>query len=188
MLAMRDSKPENLLSLLLPLHYFYAQQEKDLPSVNFLDESKVPDPQNSLLVHNSDMTSTLTRFHETELGLKVICSEHSDEYLIRMVVLERVDNGKPVEFGAIGIHLDKLDEAMREAVITEKGPFGGLLESYGVDFLSQPKGFFRISADELISDQLQEALHAGLYGRCNELTDNEGFVIADIVEVLPSCE
>ena len=61
--AMREPTPDQLLSRLLPLHFFYAQQERELPSVDFLDGDKIPDPQNSLLVHDSDMTSTLTRFH-----------------------------------------------------------------------------------------------------------------------------
>ena len=186
MRAMRESASGHLLSLLLPLHYFYAQQEKDFPSVEFLDGDRIPDPQRSLLVHDSDMTSTLTRFHGSRLRLKVLCSEHSDEYLIRMVALERVDNGLPVEFGAIGIHLEKLENEMREAVISQEGPFGGLLEKYEVEFRSSPKGFFSVDADELIAGALQDTLRACLYGRCNELTDNEGFVFADIVEVLPS--
>ena len=161
--AMRESQPEQLLSLLLPLHYFYAQQKKDLPLVDFLDESKVPEPENSLLVHDSDMTSTLTRFHESELGLKVICSEHSDEYLIRMVVLQRLDNGLPVEFGAIGIHLDKLNGGLRESVIAEEAPFGGLLERHAVDYRSKPKGFFMISADELILPCKAATFQAGAF-------------------------
>ena len=184
--AMRESTPDQLLSLLLPLHYFYAQRERDLPSVDFVDGSKLPDPQKALLVHDSDMTSTLTRFHGSGLSLKVLCSEQSDEYLVRMVVLERIDNGQPVEFGAIGIHLEKLEVALRESVISEEAPFGGLLERHNVDYRSSPKGFFRISVDELISEALQETLHAGLYGRCNELTDPDGFVFANIVEVVPS--
>ena len=51
-----------------------------------------------------------------------------------------------------------------------------------MDYRSRPKGFFRLSADELIADALQQILPADLYGRCNELTDPEGFVFADIVE------
>lgn len=185
--VMRKSAPGDLMSLLLPLHYFYAQQDRDFPLVEFLDGDKVPEPQSSLLVHDSDMTSTLTRFHGSPLGLNVIRSEHSDEYLIRMVVLERVDNRRPVEFGAIGIHLEKLESGMRDAVISQEAPFGGLLEKYDVEFRSSPAGFFRLEADELIAGALKDSLHAGLYGRCNELTDPDGFVFADIVEVLPSC-
>lgn len=184
--AMREPTPDQLLSRWLPLHFFYAQQERQLPAVDFLDADKIPDPQNSLLVHDSDMTSTLTRFHGSRLNLKVLCSEHSDDYLMRMVVLERIDNKQPVEFGAIGIHLEKLESPLRDSVLSQKDPFGGLLEEHQVDYRSRPKGFFRLSADELIADALQQILPADLYGRCNELTDPEGFVFADIVEVLPS--
>ena len=183
--AMHESPAEHLMSLLLPLHYFYAQRESDFPPIEFLDSGDVPQPQNSLLVHDLDMTSTLTRFHGIDLSLNVLSAEQSEDYLIRMVVLERADNGLPVEFGAIGIHLNKLERPMRDAVIAQEAPFGGLLEKYEVDFCSSPKGYFLINADQLIGDALHVECHTGLYGRCNELTDPEGFSLADIVEVLP---
>ncbi len=69
----------------------------------------VPEPERSLLVHERDMTSTLRNFHGSPIKLEVVKSECSDDYLMRMVVLHRDDNGAPVEFGAIGIRLDKFE-------------------------------------------------------------------------------
>jgi len=175
-----------LLSLLLPLHFFYAQIGENLPFVEFLNGDKLPDPDRFLLVHESDMTSTLKRFHGSDLSLNVLNSESSDGYLIRMVVLERLDNGVPVEFGAIGIRLDNLQPPLREDVLVQKSPFGGLLEKHCVDYRSKPKGYFRLTADSRIADALSEKEDAKLYGRCNALTDPDGFSFADIVEVLPS--
>ena len=175
-----------LLSLLLPLHFFYEQTGKKLPSVELVNGDELPDPDRSLLVHESDMTSTLKRFHGSDLSLNVLRSENSDGYLIRMVVLERIDNGRPVEFGAIGIRLEKLQKSLRDAVIAQKTPFGGLLEEYRVNYRSKPKGYFHLIADSRIADALGEKVKAKLYGRCNELTDLEGFAFADIVEILPS--
>lgn len=184
--VMPEQTTGELLSLLLPLHFFYAQVEESLPFVEFLNGDKLPDPDRSLLVHDSDMTSTLKRFHGSDLSLNVLNSESSDGYLIRMVVLERLDNGDPVEFGAIGIRLDKLQPPLREDVLVQKTPFGGLLEKHRVDYRSKPRGYFRLTADMRIADALSEREDAILYGRCNELTDPEGFAFADIVEVLPS--
>ena len=36
-----------------------------------------------------------------------------------------------------------------------------------------------------ISKILDSPIHEISYGRCNEITDSQGFTIADIVEVLP---
>ena len=183
--VMHDPTAGELMSLMLPLQYFYAQQDREFPIIEFLDSGEVPEPQFSLLVHDLDMTSTLTRHHGSDLSLNVLYADQSVDYLIRMVVLERMDNRSPVEFGAIGIHLDKLQSEMRSAVVAQEAPFGALLERYEVDFRSSPKGFFRIQSDQLIGDALHNDRDVQLYGRCNELTDREGFVLADIVEILP---
>ncbi|MFP6873952.1 MAG: hypothetical protein VCA55_10650 [Verrucomicrobiales bacterium] len=184
--VMPEQTSGDLLSLLLPLHFFYAQTGEKLPLVKLVNGDKLPEPDRSLLVHESDMTSTLKRFHGSDLILNVLRSDSSDGYLIRMVILERIDNGQPVEFGAIGIRLEKFQDPLRDAVIAQKTPFGGLLEKYRVDYRSKPKGYFQLTADSRIADALGEKHNARLYGRCNELTDPEGFAFADIVEILPS--
>jgi chorismate-pyruvate lyase len=183
---MPEQTSGELLSLLLPLHFFYAKTGEILPLVELVNGDEIPDPHRSLLVHESDMTSTLKRFHGSDLDLNVLRAESSDGYLIRMVVLERMDNGRPVEFGAIGIRLEKLQEPLRDAVIAQETPFGGLLEKFRVDYRSKPKGYFQLSADRRIADALGEKANTRLYGRCNELTDPDGFAFADIVEILPS--
>ena len=58
-----DAEPApELLSLLLPLHFFYEREGRQLPPVELLDGADVPEPQRSLLVHSRDMTSTLRNF------------------------------------------------------------------------------------------------------------------------------
>ncbi|MEC8691371.1 MAG: hypothetical protein VX016_07410, partial [Verrucomicrobiota bacterium] len=64
-------------------------------------------------------------------------------------------------------------------------PLGKLLEIYNVNYISNPRGYFQIKIDDYISEVLDAPLGGISYGRCNEITDSEGFTIADIVEVLP---
>jgi hypothetical protein len=180
-----DEMAPELLSLLLPLHYFYAKEDRPLPAVQLLDGADLPEPEQSLLVHDRDMTSTLKNFHGSPITLEVRSVERADDYVMRMVVLHRQDTGAPVEFGAIGIRLDKFEGPLREQIAEGRAPLGGLLEKYIVDYRSCPKGYFSTQADQLIASALAEAEGATVYGRCNELTDAEGFAFADIVEVLP---
>ena len=176
--------PEQL-SLLLPLHYFYVQEDRPLPAVQLLDGGQIPEPERSLLVHERDMTSTLRNFHGSPLTLELLRVEMSDDYLMRMVVLNREDTGAPVEFGAIGIRLDKFDGPLREQIASGSAPLGALLEKHIVDYRSCPKGYFSTASDPVIAAALDEPEGTTVYGRCNELTDAEGFAFADIVEVLP---
>ena len=177
-----------LLSMLLPLHYFYAKEERPLPEVNLLDGADVPEPEHSLLVHERDMTSTLRKFHDSPITLEVKATERSDDYLMRMVVLHREDTGAPVEFGAIGIRLEVFEGPLREQIAGGNAPLGGLLEKYIIDYRSCPKGYFSTVADPVIAAALGEDEGTLVYGRCNELTDPDGISFADIVEVLPRAD
>ena len=171
--------------MLLPLHFFYAKEHRPLPDVQLLGGEQVPEPERSLLVHDRDMTSTLRNFHGAAITLEVRAVERSDGYVMRMVVLHREDTNAPVEFGAIGIRLEKFEGPLRDRIADGSAPLGGLLEEYLIDYRSCPKGYFSTAADPVIAGALEESEGTVVYGRCNELTDPEGFAFADIVEVLP---
>ena len=64
-------------------------------------------------------------------------------------------------------------------------PLGKLLEEHKIDYISNPRGYFKLKSDNLMSEILKCPLSEYLYGRCNKITDNKGYTIADIVEVLP---
>ena len=100
-------------------------------------------------------------------------------------MLNRRSDGKPVEFGAIGIHLDLLPEEAQALVIEGRVPFGAILERYEVPHSSHPRGFFRIAVDARLAELLGATSGQILFGRCNELRHGSGRVLADVVEVLP---
>ncbi len=173
------------LHLLMPLHFFYERVGHALPKLQFVEPEEVPEPEKSLLVHKRDMTSTLARFHESTIVLDVRSRELSEDYLLREVRLRREDDRVPVEYGAIGIRLEKFEGPIREKIVEGEAPLGELIETFVVDYRSSPRGFFRVVSDEMISSALEVAEGIELYGRSNELTDSDGFVFADVVEVLP---
>lgn len=176
---------DHVMSLLMPLHYFYAGNDRALPQVEMLAGEDLPEPERSLLFHEVDMTGTLGRYHGAEIGLEVLAAELTDDYVMRMVLLRREDTNIPVEFGAIGIRLEAFEGPIRDEIAGGQVPLGTLLERYVIDYRSAPKGYFATDADELIASALEEELGSKVYGRCNELSDADGIVFADIVEVLP---
>lgn len=145
----------------------------------------MPEPQKSLLVHERDMTSTLAGFHESPLTLDVRTRELNGDYLLREVILRRADDGVPVEYGAIGIHLDKFEGPIRDKIANGEAPLGELIRTHVVDYRSAPRSFIRVMADGHMASALGVAEGGVLYGRSNELTDVGGIAFADIVEVLP---
>lgn len=173
------------LHRLLPFHYFYEKAGREMPDFHFLEGKEVPYPYRSMLVHTNDMTPTLAAFHHSKLYLEVHAHEANDDYLLRLVTLHAASSDIPVEYGAIGIHLSTLPDEVRELVVEGRKPLGGILGEYEVDHHGSPSAFFKVPADEMIGQSLKQDEGEILYGRCNQLLDPEGLVIADIVEILP---
>ncbi len=176
------------LHWLMPLHYFYERRHLDLPPLAFVEPEDMPEMDREMLVHDRDMTPTLEAFHGGELRLEVLDKEQSDNYLLRIVILRRRDNLRPVECGAIGIHLDMFNSPARELIEEGRIPLGGVLQQEAVPHFGRPRGFFRVQADEIMAHALGEKVGAMLYGRCNELSFPDGVAFADIVEVLPKLD
>ncbi len=169
---------------LAPLVFFYGIGSAR-PQVVFIEPGELPDEQRHLLSHDMDMTPRLRDYHGSPIDLDVHARQRIGDYLVRASVLIRRSDKRPVEFGAIGIHLDELPEAPRQEVLEGVVPFGAILENHAVDHTSHPRGFFRISVDQRLAELLGATAGQILFGRCNELRLPNGKVLADVVEVLP---
>lgn len=170
--------------ILAPLIFFYGIGS-NRPRVTFVEPGDLAEQERSLLVHQMDMTPRLRDFHGCEIDLNVAARARIGNYLVRASVLHRSSDGMPVEFGAIGIHLDLLPGEAQELVLHGRVPFGAILEQFGVPHTSHPRGYFRISVDARLAELLGAVSGQMLFGRCNELRHGSGRVLADVVEVLP---
>lgn len=168
-----------------PLADWYAAAGRTLPPVDVIPGEEIPQPYRWLLVHLGDMTSTLESFHRGKIHVRVLSSERSGADYRREVVLTAGSTGKPVEYGAICIHVDVLPTAARDLVLAAQRPFGAILHDCGVAYTSRPSAFFRIRSDETIRRALGLEGDPTLYGRCNQMHDDAGRPIAEIVEILP---
>ncbi len=169
---------------LAPLVFFYGIGSAR-PQVTFIAPEDLPDEERHLLAHDMDMTPRLRDHHGCPIGLDVHARQRIGQYLVRASVLIRQSDARPVEFGAIGIHLDELPVIARDEVLEGRIPFGAILENHAVTHTSHPRGFFRIEVDQRLAELLGAAAGQILYGRCNELRLPDGKVLADVVEVLP---
>jgi hypothetical protein len=168
---------------LFPLEEFYPPDQ--FPSIKVIDPGLIPDPQRHLLVHDSDMTTTLERFHGGVIELKVLRCWWSELSLLRQVVLVLSDTQKPVEFGAIRIDLTSIHDRPRQVILENRIPFGAILKQYLIDHECHPAAFLAVEPDDLMIRALQMKEPAVLYGRCNTLLSPHGRMLAEVVEILP---
>jgi chorismate-pyruvate lyase len=169
---------------LAPLVFFYGIGSAR-PRVTFIPAEDLPEAECQQLAHDQDMTPRLRDYHGCEIDLDVHAKARVGNYLVRASVLTRRKDGKPVEFGAIGIHLDHLPEKAREMVVAGRVPFGAILETEAVPHMSHPRGFFRIAVDARLAELLGATTGQVLFGRCNVLRRPDGQSLAEVVEVLP---
>lgn len=179
------SKSLELLSLFL-----HGDRKGNAVDMEMIGPEQVPEPYHRLLVHERDMTSTLTDFHGEGVWLGVLEQRVTGGEVLRHVVLRGKRTGRPLEYGAIRIRLDPLTDPARREVLRSEVPLGGILNAMGITYRSCPGGFLRARPQEEIAQWLD--LNASqqcqwLYGRCNCLSRGEGGTIAEVVEILPPC-
>jgi len=168
-----------------PLAAFYARAKVKLPSIEVIAGDEVPTPYHDLLVHNGDMTPTLEKHYQDGIHLRLLNTEHDETLYSRNVVLLTDRDNKPVEFGAIRIHLDLFPARGRDAILEGHKPLGGILRELKLPHRSSPKAYFRLSADAAIRTAFGIRGRHVLYGRCNTLWNARDQALAEIVEILP---
>jgi chorismate-pyruvate lyase len=183
-----SEEPKQAFALLFPLDRFYAREDLPMPLAEPLTAQEVPEPYCSLLCGAHDMTPTLEAFHQDRIRLEVRKRWEEGEALWRLVVLHCQEDGRPVEFGAIVIHLSLFPEEAREQVLEGQCPLGTILATHHLYHTSHPQAFFRIQADSMIRNALCVGQNEWLYGRRNYLRTQDGTILADILEILPSEE
>jgi chorismate-pyruvate lyase len=166
------------------LELFYARAGLRPPVLQQIEGEEMPQPFRSLLVHCCDMTPTLEAFFHQPIGLRVLSRELQDQSYVREVVLQRLDNSKPVEYGAIRICLNHLPPVAARRVLEAQRPFGNILQSEAIPHMSWPQAFFRTESDFHMSAVLFLDTPTVLYGRRNVLVDGKRRLLAEVIEIL----
>jgi chorismate-pyruvate lyase len=167
------------------LDEFYAFRGDPAPAVRRIEPAQMPEPWRSLLVHQTDMTSTLENYYKEQLHIEVLDRRVIENEYFREVALVLNGSGKRVEFGAIKIILDLFPLEARQEILREKLPLGRILNAFGIVFASRPQAFLRAESDKFIERALDLKQHAFLFGRRNTLLDEWDRPLAEIVEILP---
>lgn len=171
--------------LFYPLDQFYRRRQLQLPALDVLRGEDVPEPYRSLLVHDHDMTPTLSRYHGDTIGLRVLERYQEGDAYSRQVVLFGQKSQRPVEFGAIVIHLQYFPADARADILAGKVPLGTILAQHRVAHHGRPRAYFCVTSDDLINTALGLTEPRFLFGRRNVHLDPQEDVLADIVEILP---
>ena len=172
--------------LVHPLEFHYSLQNRFLPQWTPIEAAQIPEPHRGLLVHTRDMTSTLERFFGDKIRIRPLSQSQQGDQYTREVILELIGSGRPIEFGASLIHLNRLPDELCEPILEARRPFGGILNEARFHYESRPVGYFQMLVDSFIATALQvDPKTLPLYGRQNRLFDSNQNALAEITEILP---
>lgn len=172
-------------NLFYPLSDLYLQDGLTLPTVTGIDGQKLPEPYRTLLVHGTDMTSTLEKYHDQKLRLHILRRRLEGDEYSRQVLLVTERDQKPAEFGAITISLQHFPEKVRQQILEERRPLGAILFDEKIPYISRPIAFIQVTPDALMKRLLGLGDTTLLFGRRNILLGPSQQTLADILEVLP---
>jgi chorismate-pyruvate lyase len=145
----------------------------------------LPEPARQLLVHQRDMTSTLSAFHGSSLRVDVLQQRRIDGLYLREVFLRTHAADAIVEYGVIAIALEQFTPAQQDAIQAGQVPLGSLLHRFEIEFDSSPVCFFSIPANTGAQTPLAALKGATCFGRFNRLATPAGAPLAWIMEILP---
>jgi chorismate-pyruvate lyase len=137
MSSLPGSEPD-LLSLFPPATSY-------LSSALLVPGKQVPEPYRGLLVHQHHMTVTVEAHHGGPVDVVVLDRRHQGTTYSRMILLALRGSGRIVQFGLVRIHLGFCNEAVRDAILSEKTPLGRILIQHNILRHIQPIGFLRVT-------------------------------------------
>jgi chorismate-pyruvate lyase len=170
---------------LYPLDELYARAGRILPEIERIPAEQVPAPYHTLLVHETDMTPTLEKYHNSGIHLRILHREQRDDFYFREVTLLLRGSDKPVEFGANKVSLSLFPPRARQLILEEHVPLGRILKDCEIGHTTHTKAFFRVQPDELIAEVLGMKNRMALYGRRATILDLQKRPLSEIVEILP---
>ena len=167
-----------------PLDVLYAQAGIAPPVVKRISRARIPPPYDGLLVHEDDMTVTLERHCGGRVAVRVLSSALKGQSYFRRVLLVQESSARPLAMGAVRIRLDIVGARIRAKILRQREPLGRILRDGGIDFVSQPTAFLKVSPNAEMMGVFWMPEPRTLYGRRTHVT-LAGVRIGDIVEVIP---
>lgn len=144
--------------------------------------ASVPEPYQSMLVHNHHMTIAMESYHRSPVEVRVLDRRLVGDNYCRKIVLLKQGTDQVVQFGLVRFDLRTVSEAVREEILSEQIPLGRVLIDHDVHRQVDLGAVLRITAGPDLAEYLKMPEHAQTYGRLATIFCN-GQPAVDLLEI-----
>lgn len=155
----------------------------DEPTVEPVSATEVPEPYQSLLVHQHHMTVTVEKFYQSPVNVKVLEVIHRGDDYARKILLTLENSNQVVQFGIVRIDLRVLTDDVREEILSGRTPLGRVLIQHDVLRTVRPSGFFRVGLSSAMAEWFGVDETSTTYGRIGMITA-DGKPAVRVAEIL----
>lgn len=135
-----------------------------------------------LLAHQSHMTVTMERFHDSKVDVEVLDRRTDRRHYSRKIRLRTRSRGRIVQFGIVRLNLDYLAPDVRELVLAERTPLGRVLIDHGVLMQVRLIGLWQITPGLDLRLGLEAPECPVIYGR-TAMIDFENAPAIELLEI-----
>lgn len=128
----------------LPDLYRLFSGDAPLPEHEILPAESVPEPYQTLLVHDHHMTVTVEAFYKSLVDVVVLDRHRDGDNYARKILLKLRSDGRVVQSGIVRIRLSMCSEPVRAAILAEHTPLGRILIEHNVMRRIEPTSYFRV--------------------------------------------
>ncbi len=164
----------NPLDELNQLTALFPSEEPLIAKAEHVAGALVPEPYQKLLVHNSHMTVSMERHHQSQVDVKVLEQRFIDDIYVRKILLLKSGTDEVVQFGIVRFDFQYVTNAVRDEILSGEIPLGRVLINHNVLRHIDLGAVLRITPGPELARLMRISGEQTTYGRlatifCNQL-------------------
>jgi len=155
----------NPLDELHSLSRLFPESETLFERAEHVASATVPEPYQSLLVHNHHMTVTMERYHQSPVDVRILDRRLDGDIYSRKIILLKHGTESVVQFGLVRFDLRYVSPQVRDEILAGETPLGRILINHDVLRHIDLGAILRISAGPQLAEIFKMPVGGVTYGR-----------------------
>jgi chorismate-pyruvate lyase len=177
------SQPHPLAPDVATLVRLFYDVPESLGEFTEVAAGELPDAYRLLLAHDSHMTVSVEKFHDSAVRVRVLDKRITSTHYARKILLERQSDGRVVQFGIMRVNFTCVSPEVRDEIESEATPLGRILIRH--DVLRQVRlcSLWRIAMGEDLARLFGLKEQGVTYGR-TALIEFSGVPAVELIEIV----